>query len=79
MIDAVIVDAVRTPAGRRGGLLKDHHPGDLAAVVLPAGVHRSAFDDDAGKRDGAHGHALVLQAMCKGGDTANATILELCS
>ena len=32
--EAVIVDAVRTPLGRRGGKLKDWHPVDLAAEVL---------------------------------------------
>jgi acetyl-CoA acyltransferase len=32
--EAVIVDAVRTPVGRRGGKLKDWHPVDLMAQVL---------------------------------------------
>ena len=36
MINAVIVDAVRTPGGRRNGKLKDWHPADLAAHVLKA-------------------------------------------
>lgn len=31
---AVIVDALRTPIGRRGGALKDVHPVDLAAFAL---------------------------------------------
>ena len=30
---AVIVDAVRTPLGRRNGKLKDWHPVELAAVL----------------------------------------------
>ena len=34
MRDAVIVDAVRTPGGKRGGKLKDWHPVDLASEVL---------------------------------------------
>ncbi len=34
MPDAVIVDAVRTPLGRRNGALKDWHPVDLAAHTL---------------------------------------------
>jgi acetyl-CoA acetyltransferase family protein len=42
--EAVIVDAVRTPLGRRGGKLKDWHPVDLAAEVLGALVKRSGID-----------------------------------
>jgi acetyl-CoA acyltransferase len=34
MRDAVIVDAVRTPLGKRGGALADCHPADLSAHVL---------------------------------------------
>ena len=34
MNDAVIVDAVRTPLGKRNGSLKDWHPVDLAAHTL---------------------------------------------
>lgn len=41
---AVIVDAVRTPLGRRGGKLKEWHPVDLASVVLKALVDRNDFD-----------------------------------
>ncbi len=41
---AVIVDAVRTPLGRRGGKLKDWHPVDLASVVLKALVDRNDLD-----------------------------------
>ena len=44
MGDAVIVDAVRTPVGRRGGMLKHQHPGDLAALVLRALVDRNGLD-----------------------------------
>ena len=42
--EAVIVDAVRTPLGRRGGKLKDWHPVDLAAEVLRALVERNEID-----------------------------------
>ncbi len=42
--EAVIVDAVRTPLGRRGGKLKDWHPVDLAAEVLRALVERNDLD-----------------------------------
>jgi acetyl-CoA acyltransferase len=41
---AVIVDAVRTPLGKRGGKLKDWHPVDLAAVTLKALIDRNDFD-----------------------------------
>ncbi len=41
---AVIVDAVRTPLGRRNGALRDWHPVDLLAHVLRAVVERSDLD-----------------------------------
>lgn len=41
---AVIVDAVRTPAGRRKGALRDWHAVDLAAYVLEALVERTGVD-----------------------------------
>ncbi len=44
MPTAVIVDAVRTPLGRRNGALRDWHPVDLAAHVLRAVVERNALD-----------------------------------
>jgi acetyl-CoA acyltransferase len=44
MATAVIVDAVRTPLGRRNGALRDWHPVDLAAVVLRAVVERNGLD-----------------------------------
>ena len=44
MPNAVIVDAVRTPLGRRNGKLKDVHPVDLAAHTLRALVERSGID-----------------------------------
>ena len=40
MRDAVIVGAVRTPIGKRGGALKDWRPDDLAAFALRALVDR---------------------------------------
>ena len=42
--EAVILDAVRTPVGRRGGQLADWHPTDLLAHTLRALVDRSAVD-----------------------------------
>ncbi len=44
MQEAVIVDAVRTPAGKRNGMLKDWHPADLAAHVLKALEERNNLD-----------------------------------
>lgn len=43
---AVIVDAVRTAGGRRGGKLKDWHPVDLSAQVLGALVGRNSLDPE---------------------------------
>ncbi|MCU1368629.1 MAG: putative acetyl-CoA acyltransferase [Ilumatobacteraceae bacterium] len=44
MPTAVIVDAIRTPLGRRNGRLKDWHPVDLAAETLRALVDRTGLD-----------------------------------
>jgi acetyl-CoA acyltransferase len=44
MTNAVIVDAIRTPLGRRNGKLKEWHPVDLAAEVLNALVDRTGLD-----------------------------------
>jgi acetyl-CoA acyltransferase len=44
MQNAVIVDAVRTPLGKRNGKLKDVHPVDLAAHTLKALVARNDLD-----------------------------------
>ena len=44
MGNAVIIDAVRTPGGKRGGKLKDWHPVDLAAEVLKELVKRNDVD-----------------------------------
>jgi acetyl-CoA acyltransferase len=44
MPTAVIVDAVRTPLGKRGGRLKDWHPVDLAAETLVALQQRTGVD-----------------------------------
>ena len=42
--DAVIVDAVRTPVGRRNGSLAGYHAADLSALVLRALAERNALD-----------------------------------
>ncbi len=41
---AYLIDAVRTPVGRRGGGLSTVHPADLGAHVLRALVERSGID-----------------------------------
>src|ERR1700677_5142023 len=44
MADAFIVDAVRTPVGKRGGGLAAVHPADLGAHALTALMERSGID-----------------------------------
>jgi len=43
-IDALIVDAVRTPMGRYGGALAGVRPDDLAAHVIASAVERNGID-----------------------------------
>src|SRR5579859_3710107 len=44
MPDVVIVDAVRTPVGRRNGGLSTVHPADLLGTALTALVERTGID-----------------------------------
>jgi acetyl-CoA acyltransferase len=44
MTTAVIVDAIRTPGGKRNGSLSGWHPADLAAQTLTALVERNDLD-----------------------------------
>jgi acetyl-CoA C-acetyltransferase len=44
MTEVVIVEAVRTPVGRRGGGLSSVHPADLLATAQAALVERSGID-----------------------------------
>jgi acetyl-CoA C-acetyltransferase len=44
MAEVVIVEAVRTPIGRRNGGLSSVHPADLLATVLREAVDRSGID-----------------------------------
>jgi len=46
MREAVIVDTVRTPGGKRGGKLKDWHPVDLASEVLGAIAERNSLETE---------------------------------
>jgi acetyl-CoA acyltransferase len=43
MREALIVEAVRTPVGRRGGALADVHPVDLSAIVLTELIERTGI------------------------------------
>ncbi len=47
MADAYIIDAVRTPVGRRKGGLSQEHPADLGAHVLTALMERTGVDPNA--------------------------------
>lgn len=47
MAEAYIVDAVRTPVGKRGGALAQMHSADLAAHTLSALVRRTGVDPGA--------------------------------
>lgn len=44
MPEVVIVDAVRTPVGRRNGALSTVHPADLVGTALTALIERSGVD-----------------------------------
>ncbi|MCX6530666.1 MAG: acetyl-CoA C-acyltransferase [Actinobacteria bacterium] len=44
MTTAVIVDAIRTPLGKRNGKLQNWHPVDLAAETLKALISRTGID-----------------------------------
>jgi acetyl-CoA acyltransferase len=46
MSEAVIVEAVRTPIGRRNGALSDRHPVELLAHTLNAAVERIGLDPE---------------------------------
>jgi acetyl-CoA acyltransferase len=46
MRDAVIVEAVRTPVGKRNGGLSGVHPADLSAHVLDSLVRRAGLDPE---------------------------------
>src|SRR4051812_50095466 len=44
MDNALIIDALRTPIGRYGGMLSSVRPDDLAARVVQAAVERNELD-----------------------------------
>jgi acetyl-CoA C-acetyltransferase len=45
-VTAYVIDAVRTPVGKRGGSLRAIHPADLGAHVLAALMDRTDIDPD---------------------------------
>ena len=44
MATAVIVDAIRSPLGKRNGRMKNWHPVDLAAEVMSKLIERTGLD-----------------------------------
>ena len=44
--EAYVIDAVRTPVGKRGGSLSGQHPADLGAHVIKAVVDRTGIDPE---------------------------------
>ncbi len=56
--EAVIVEAVRTPIGKRGGALKDVRADDLAAVVLQEGPGQVVGHGGIGR---VHGEGLLVR------------------
>lgn len=46
MRDVVIVDAIRTPLGRRGGVLSQNHPVETSALLLKELVKRNNMDPE---------------------------------
>jgi acetyl-CoA C-acetyltransferase len=70
MAEAYIVDAVRSPVGRRGGGLAQVHPADLGAHSLTALVERTGIDPAAvedvvfGNVDSIGGQAADIARTC---------------
>ncbi len=46
MREVVIVDAIRTPLGRRGGVLSKEHPVEMSALLLNALKERNSLDPE---------------------------------
>lgn len=86
---AVIVDAVRTPVGRYGGVLKDVRPDDLAAHVIRELIRRSHLDPNlvedvifgAGNQAGEDNRNVARMALLLAGlpvSVAGQTVNRLC-
>ena len=72
MAEAFIVDAVRTPVGRRGGGLSGVHPADLGAHVITALFERTGVDP--GEVDDVH-FGCVSQIGAQAGNIARTSWL----
>ena len=78
MRETVIVEAVRTPVGKRNGGLSTMHAADLSAIVLTELVERTGIDPDViddvvwgcvsqvGDQSSNIGRYAVLAAGCVG-------------
>ena len=70
MPEAFIVDAVRTPVGKRGGTLATIHPADLGAASIKALLQRTGIDPGAvedvifGNVDSVGGQAGDIARTC---------------
>ncbi|MFB6197299.1 MAG: acetyl-CoA C-acyltransferase, partial [Halobacteriaceae archaeon] len=89
MSDVVVVEAVRTPLGRKDGALSDQYPEDLIIAVLDALVSRTGVDPDdwdgfrlgCANQEDEQGRNLARQALLAGGyphDVPAATTNRLC-
>ena len=87
--DAVIVDCVRTPVGRYGGVLSSVRPDDLAALVIKTLVERNNIDPEsiediyfgAGNQAGEDNRNVARMALLLAGLTfkiPGATVNRLC-
>ena len=73
--EPVVVDAVRTPQGRKGGTLAGLHPEDLVTAVLDALVDRTGVDPEewadfrlgCGNQEDEQGRNLARQSLLAGG------------
>ncbi len=87
--DAVIVDCIRTPVGKYGGMLSSVRPDDLAALVIKALVDRNSVDPDsiediyfgAGNQAGEDNRNVARMALLTAGlsfKIPGATVNRLC-
>jgi 3-oxoadipyl-CoA thiolase len=88
--DAVIVDCIRTPVGRYGGILASVRPDDLAALVIKSLVDRNSLDPEsiedvyfgAGNQAGEDNRNVARMALLTAGlsfKIPGATVNRLCA
>ena len=68
-MEAYIIDAIRTPVGRRGGGLSQVHPADLGAHTLTALFDRVDVDP-AAVEDVCHAYEWVARHAARFGNAA---------